>query len=521
MRSPEDKPSAPQTRGPEFPSAPAAPSVGAGAPIEGTNPSAATEPAPGGGGADRASRWGVLRHKHYRRVLFAQMFSNLGTWSEFFAIQMFLAQATGRLDDQGILGVCQQAPIFVLGLLGGVAADRLNRRSLLVVTQVLAGVIAAGVAVVTAVPFENVRHAVYWLYALGVAYGVVMAFNFPAWQVVTPRLVPRDELTRAITLNGIQFNLARAVGPAAAGMVLAYLAPYWVLGFNALTFVVMAGVVMTTPDAPAPPHRGTSWREEAAEAFGFLWRNRGPRAVLVAMVAFSALAAPLVRLLSNFVIDVYGYAAPAGSPPALVDELASGARSVGGKLLGAMGLGAVIAGISLKAIPRWYPKHHFIPWSALGLGLSISVFALTTKVWAGYVAMTVCGWFWIWAFNQAWAALSVLTPDRLRGRAMSVMNVFSFGATALGVWVAGVAGEHAKTAAVGLSAQHATQGAILLLSVPLSLAGVVMLLYRVPEIDEMPRRGSLSAWDRLDVVEALTARTHRPREASVDRAEPV
>jgi MFS family permease len=507
-------------RGPEFPSAPAGPTVGSSAPLEprrngrlDTAPEVAADAARETE-AQARSRWGVLRHKHYRRVLLAQWFSNLGTWSEFFAIQMFLAKTTGRLDDQGILGVCQQAPIFALGLLGGVASDRVNRRTLLVVTQVLAGLVAAGVAFVTTVHFQNPRHAVYWLYALGVAYGVVMAFNFPAWQVVTPRLVPKDELTKAITLNGIQFNLARAVGPAITGLVLAHYAPAWVLGFNALTFLAMAAVVMTTPDAPAPPHSGNSWAQEIGEARRYLMRSPGPRAVLIAMVAFSALAAPLVRLLSNFVIDVYGLSQ--GAAPGAPSE----AEAVGGKLLGTMGLGAVIAGITLKMIPRWYPKHHFIPLSAIGLGLSICVFALTTKIWAGYVAMTVCGWFWIWAFNQTWAALSVLTPDRLRGRAMSVMNVLSFGATALGVWVAGEAGEHAKT--LGVTAQHATQGAILLLSVPLVLAGLVMLMFRVPEIDEMPRRGAMGLLDRLDVVEAITARTHRPGNGSdVDRAEPV
>lgn len=445
---------------------------------------------------ETSSRLGVLRHKHYRNVIIAQMFSNLGVWSEFYAIQVFIAQATGRLDDQGVLGVCQNAPVLVFGIIGGLAADRVDRKWLLIVTQVLAGLVAAGVAIVTAVHFENPRTAVNWLFGLGVAYGIVMAFNFPAWQVVTPRLVPRHELTKAITLNGIMFNLARAIGPALAGLALAHVAPWWLLAFNALTFIMMAGVVATTPPAPAPPRTDDHVWRQIAEAAGFLVKNPGPRAVLVAIVLFSVLAAPLVRLLSNFVLDVYRVPT-------------EDAANVGGWLLAAMGAGAVIAGIALRRIPSWYPKHHFIPISAFGLGLSITVFASTSSVWLGYATMVICGWFWIWAFNQAWAAMQVLTPDRLRGRAMSVMNVSSFGAMAVGVYVAGETGASLHDMGV-MTAHDATRFSVLMLSIPLVIAGLVMMAWRVPEVDNMPRKKGASRKSR-SLIEAVTASEHRPR----------
>jgi MFS family permease len=451
----------------------------------------------------------VFRHKYYRRVLIAQAISNIGTWTELFAIQMFVAKSTGRLDDQSVLGMCQLLPILVLGLLGGLTADRVNRRTLLVVTQMLAGLVAAGVATVSMIGFADPRTAVHWLFFLGALNGCIMAFNFPAWQVLTPRLVPKGDLTSAITVNGIQFNMARVLGPVIAGYVLALYGPPPLLWFNALTFIGMGIVVWTTPDAPAPPRTGEPIRRQIREAVAFIFSQRGPRAVFVAQVLLSLLAAPLVRLLSNFVLDVYRLSDAA-------------AEKTGGKLLALQGIGAVAGGLALRYVPSWYPKHHFIPLSVAGLGLSICLFALVTTPALGLAAMLVCGWFWIWAFNQSWAAIQVLTPDRLRGRALSLTNVASFGATALGVVIAGYSGEALKPESL-LGPQRATQASILILSVPLLLAGVWMLVWRVPEVDGMtrvPRAG----WSRFGLLSAVAAREHWPRkksEAEVDDPEAV
>lgn len=443
---------------------------------------------------------GVLRHFHFRNVISAGFVSNVGTWTEFFAIQMFVAQATGRLDDQGVLGVCQQAPIFALGLFGGLAADRVNRRTLLVVTQMLAGLVAVAVAIVTMIHFESPRTAVQWLFALGAVNGCVMAFNFPAWQVLTPRLVPKEELGKAITLTGIQFNMARVIGPAIAGYVLASFGWTPLLWFNAATFLLMSMVIMTTPDAPVVSRAGEPVLPQIKEALSFLLHQRGPRAILLAQVLLSLLAAPLVRLLSNFIIDVYQCTGDT-------------AERIGGNMLAVQGLGAVLGGICLRFIPKWYPKHHFIPMAVTGLGLSISLFALTKTSGTGYLAMFICGWFWIWAFNQSWAAMQVITPDHLRGRALSLVTVAAFGATAVGVFVAGIVGEHLKASNL-LAPQLATQTAILMLSVPLMFAGVVMMSFRVPEVDGMPRikRGEPGASGKSrSLVEAVIASEHRPR----------
>ncbi len=452
----------------------------------------------------------VLANRHYRNILLAQFLSNVGTWMEMFVIQSFVAAKSGSLADAGILAAFQQVPVFVLGLLGGLAADRVNRRTLLVVTQILAGLVAAGIAGVTWFDmqgsFTHPRMAIWLLWGLGALNGCVMAFNFPAWQVLTPRLVPRPQLMRAVTLNGIQFNLARLLGPAASGLLLAIVTPPPLLIFNALTFAVMAAVVMTTPNSPAPPRDAANSRSASAEmldAARVLWGHRGIRAVFFVQVLAGLLAAPLVRLIAQYMRDVYH-----------LDEKA--ANTLGGFMLAVQGLGAVCGGLALRYVPAWYPKHHFIPLSIACLGVSIVLFGLTQTIEGGYVAMAVCGFFWIWTFNQSWVALQMLAPDEMRGRLLAIVTVAGFGATAVGALSAGVLGEQLKDRGV-LDAQGATQLTVVLLGAPLLCAGVFMMLNRVPEIDGISRLPTGARRDR-SLWNAITAREHRPRE-TVEPAE--
>ena len=147
---------------------------------------------------------------------------------EMVGVQMIVAKATGSLTMLGYFAAAQLLPILLLGIFGGLVADRVNRKKLLVWTQAMLMVIAAAVA--AAAYWQADLPRVSWvghlgeasglvaaLFILSVMQGVVMAFNIPAWQVLTPRLVPRDELTKAINLNGISFNGARVVGPGAGG----------------------------------------------------------------------------------------------------------------------------------------------------------------------------------------------------------------------------------------------------------------------------------------------------------------
>ncbi len=470
--------------------------------------------------AHRPSRWGVLRHAHYRNMLGAQFVSNVGGWMELFGMQWLVAQKTGSLSALAYLGAAQLVPIMVFGLLGGLAADRVNRKLLLIVTQTLLMVIAASVTLLAIYDFpatpavsafnravtgflhiDAAPDVVAPLLILSILNGVVLAFNFPAWQVLTPRLVPREELTRAITLNGIAFNTSRIFGPVLAGGVMAVSGSVPLFMVNTISFLGVVITAMTTPDAPAPPPDGVHPVRQIWNAGAFVFTNRGPLAVFAATTLMSLLAAPLVRILPLFIIDVY-------QAPKAQEEW------VGGCMLAFQGIGAVMGGVALKLIPAWYPKHHVIPIAVSCCGASMTVFAATSNLWAGYAVMVVIGFFWIWAFNQSWAAMQHLVSDAMRGRVVALANVFAFGATAAGNVLVGWLGEGLKSA--HWSAGVATQVSVVALSAPLTVAGLFMLFKRTPEVDGLPRRAGVTS--SLSVIEAITARSHRPARRS-DRPE--
>ncbi|MCC6320162.1 MAG: MFS transporter [Phycisphaerales bacterium] len=469
--------------------------------------------------SETPSRLGVLRHKYFRRVWIASFVSNSGNWMEMVGIQMIVAKETGSLKMLGYFAAAGLMPILLFGVFGGLVADRVNRRTLLMVTQAILMVLAGLVAVVSIADMSwlrvgflehlgNAQGLVAALFIISILQGTVAAFNIPAWQVLTPRLVPKDELTRAIMLNGIQFNASRVIGPAFAGAILAAWGATPLFMINTVTFLGVVIAVTRTPDAPAPKRNAaakSAW-PEIREALAFIFLRKGPRCVFIAMVVMSLFASPLMRMLPLYVIDVYG----------LAESAADGAMAT---LISMLGVGAVVGGLALKYVPAWYPKHHFIPASLAGAGLTITVFAATTTLWAGYVAMFFVGLFWIWGFNPSWAAMQNLVSDHMRGRVLAVANVASFGVMAVGNIAAGWLGEGVEaTLKTGRFGEFAgpsvkalgTHAAVGAMSLALLMTGIVMMIWRVPEVDGMNPGDRAYGPPRRNLWDAITARAHHP-----------
>ncbi len=448
------------------------------------------------------SRLGVLRHRHFRNVWLGAAISSVGSWMESVGVQWVVSQDAQRPEwiarhypsatlMMGYLAAAQLMPTLILGLAGGLVADRVNRKKLLLVTQFFLMLIAAAVA--TASYFGVATPWV--LMGLMAALGTTMAFNVPAWQVLTPRLVPRHELTKAITLNGIQFNLARVVGPALAGAILVInndrATPLFVI--NTLSFLGVLFAVSTTPDSPAPVHDGRKTSHHVRDALRFVFHNKGPLAVFVAMVLFSILAAPLMRMLPLFVSQVY-----------------HSKSNTFGLMLAVMGLGAVGGGLAMKLVPPWYPKHHLIPLSiALG-GLSILLFSATSNVYLAGVWLFFCGAFWLWSFNSSMAAMQLLVNDAMRGRVLAVCNTAVFGGMPLGsvlaAYIAELSGGHASD---GNPTGVGVQIGVGSLAAVLTVAGLVMLVWRTPEVDGLVP-GQPGYHKRRSLIAGITGSAHRP-----------
>ena len=441
----------------------------------------------------RAGIWrGVLRHAAFRRVWLGAMVSSIGTWMEGLGVQWLMAEQTGSTVMLGVLAAAQLGPMLVLGMLGGLATDRMDRRKLLLMTQTAMMLVAVLLTLASA----SGRATPPVLLALGLLNGVAMAFNTPAWQVLTPRLVPRAELHRAIALQGMQFNLARVVGPALAGLLLAQTSAALLFGLNALSFVAVLGAIATTPPAPAPPGPPPAMRAQVGEALRFVFGRRGPRALFVMLVLLSALAAPLQRMLPLFVSDVF-----------------HGGEADYGLLLGLFGGGAVLGGLTLGRWPTWYPRHHLVPLSLLLTGANMTMFCTTRSLGLAGLWIFAAGTTWIWAFSSMMTAVQLLVSDAMRGRVLSVTNMAMFGAMPVGSLLAAVLGERL---AVGLEGWTAAGGwmpvqlGVGAMALTLTVAAALLMVFRTPEIDEGSGTTQAPARAR-GMWRGLTAAAHRPR----------
>jgi MFS family permease len=476
---------------------------------------------------EEASRLGVLRHKHFRTIWLASFGSYVGTWFEFVAVRWIVSQETKSEDWMAYLAAAQLCPSLVLGMVGGLVADSVNRRSLLVVTQFAMMLIALAMAGAAYFDYANK-----WVF-LGLAFlqGIAAAFNMPAWQVLTPRLVPKSELTQAITVNGISFNMARVIGPAVGGGIMrafrgAAIPAATVTGaimaadatahtaasrgaaallfFNGAMFIIVMLAVLTTPDAPAPDEMRGLWRRpgeawhRTREAAHWVWNRKGPRLLLLATVMFAVLATPIMQLMPLMVSEVYGRQ-----------------EDTYGVLLAIMGFGAVGGGLAMRFLPKWYPMHHFIPVCIVSSGIVIGGFSLASDVVWGMLFIFIVGVFWMWSWNSMATAMQHLVDDQMRGRVSAVMNTIAVGLMPLGTVLASQSG-HAmewglkKFRPDWVHSGTSTQLGLAAVSAMIVVAGLVMLIWRTPEVDGL-KPGDIGYSQVPGLWRGITGEAHRPR----------
>jgi MFS family permease len=473
-----------------------------------SHPSPPPEPSPDDPAAN--DPMAPLRRPDFRRVWAAAAVSNIGNWMETFGVRWamtFIATADAWVKGGNppastmlaYLAAAQLLPMLFLGMVGGVVADRVDRRRLLIGTQAMLMLTAAALAVASALHHCTATVMI----VISIVHGTTMAFNVPAWQVLTPRLVPRSELTRAIALNSLQFNMARVIGPLSAGLLMFGSDPTLLFIMNALSFLgVIIAVWKTPPAPPAPDQRGRgllsgAWTD-TREAVRFVFNNKGPRAVFIGVSLFSVLAGPLLLQLPAFVTQVYG-----------------AKEKLGSTLLAVMGAGAVLGAYMLPRLPSWYPKHHFIPLAMAGGGLSITLFCIVPDPLFGGVSMFFVGLFWIWSFSSSIAAMQLLVNDSMRGRVMAVTNTAVFGASPLGALMTAGIERLVRMTGWDNATAIGVQMGLGVLTFVLLIAAIVMLTWRTPEVDGI--KPGDEGYDRKPgLIRGILASGHRPRQNEVD-----
>src|SRR6266545_630097 len=277
-----------------------------------------------------ATTFRALQHPNYRLFFAGQLISLVGTWMQSVAQSWLIYRLTGSAALLGAVGFAGQFPVFLLASLGGIVADRYNRRRVLMVTQTAAMLLATVLAALTLSGHVREWH----VFVLAGMLGLVNAIDIPARQAFVVELVERKDFMNAIALNSAMFNGARVAGPALAGVLVASIGEGWCFLVNALSYLaVIAGLWRMRVESRGVPSRASSGLADLLEGFRFAWRTEPIRMLLLSLGLVSLVGMPYTVLMPIFADQI----------------LHSGARGLG-ILMGASGLGALIGALALAVV---------------------------------------------------------------------------------------------------------------------------------------------------------------------------
>jgi len=311
----------------------------------------------------------------------------------------------------GVDGFLGQIPILLFSLIGGVIADRIDRRRVLLGSQYVQMTCAFLLTVLIAFKVVKVWH----ILGLSFVVGCAQSFGGPAYQALVPMLVEKEDLPNAIALNSIQFNLARVIGPMLGGLALTGLGAAWCFGLNGLSFVaVIVSLLMLTVKF-VPRTTGESILTGVKQGIGFV-RKQGAMVGLIALAfLMTALAIPVLTFLPVFAKDVFHR----GPTTFTILLSCSGAGSVAGALI-------------VAAFGNVRNKGQVALLTLLLLGGGITGFALSKMIVLSCLLLFVSGAAMMGVFSMISSLVQLITANEMRGRVMSVYNVAFRGGMPLG-----------------------------------------------------------------------------------------
>jgi MFS family permease len=397
-----------------------------------------------------ARTFAALRYRNYRLWFFGQMVSLFGSWMQTTAQGFLVFQLTGSPAYLGYVGFAAGVPAWALTLYGGVVADRVPRRTLLIVTQIaqmalafiLAGLVFSGIVQ----PWHII--------VLSLLLGVANAFDAPARLAFVRELVDKEDLTNGIALNATMFNLATTTGPAMAGVMYNLVGPAWCFMLNGISFLAVIGALwrMRITSGPVAPRNASAWRD-LREGLSYIVHEPVVRTLIVLVGATSCFGISFATLFPAWAVRILG-----------------GDATTTGLLQSARGLGALLGALLIASLGRFQFKGRLLTVGTFAFPLLLILMTFTNRLWLTLAILVASGLAVILIMNLANALVQTLTPDALRGRVMAVYSMVFFGMMPVGaLWVGVVAERVGEPAAV-------ISGALAVLSV----AGAIFVA--VPQI---------------------------------------
>jgi predicted MFS family arabinose efflux permease len=346
----------------------------------------------------------AFQYRDFRLMWFGACTSSIGTWMQIVAqgwlIYRLSHSAFLLALDQFLAGI----PIFLFSLIGGVIADRVERRKILLGSQYVQMASAGILTVLVSLGVVHVWH----ILCLSFISGFAQAFGGPAYQALIPTLVERDDMPNAIALNSIQFNVAVMVGPALGGQTLAKLGEKWCFGLNALSFLapVISLSIITTRFLPAKTTE--SMLKSLKQGIQYARKQVSMEALIVLAFCMTALAMPMRTYFPVFVKDIF-HRGP----------------ETYGNLLALMGLGSIIGSLAIAWAGNMENKGKIALGALICLGAGIMGFSLSKSLLFSGSILVLTGAAMMAVFATVNSLVQLITTNEMRGRVMSVYN-FAF-----------------------------------------------------------------------------------------------
>ena len=362
----------------------------------------------------------ALRFRNYRLYFLSQIVSFSGTWMQMIAQSWLVLRLTGSGTALGTVMAMQFLPTLLFGPLGGTIADRFDKRRLIILTQSIAGLLAATLGILTVTGTVEL----WMVYVIAAGFGAVTAVDNPSRQTFVMEMVGPDDLSNAVTLNSVVVNAARAIGPAIGGVIIASIGIGQCFLVNAASYgTVVLAMLLVRTDLLHPTERSARAPGQLREGLRYAWRTPTLRTTLLMLAIIGTLTYEFTTTLP------------------LLSEFTFGAGAGGlATMTALMGLGAVVGGLVVASAGAPTPRRLVVVAALFGSAvLAVSVMPTLSLV---YVLMPLVGAASVSMISLSNATLQLGSEPRLRGRVMALFSVALLGSTPIGGPIVGYLGEH-------------------------------------------------------------------------------
>ena len=359
----------------------------------------------------------ALKYPNYRLWFVGQLASLVGTWMQTTAQGYLIFQLTKSPAFLGYVGFASGIPSWIFMLYGGVVADRMSRRTLLILAQTAMMLLAFVLAALTATNLVQPWHIV----ALALLLGIANAFDAPARQAFVLEMVDREDLGNAIALNSTMFNSATAVGPAVAGIAYAALGPAWCFTINGLSFLAVIAALLAMKLKPIEVRpRITSALYDLKEGLTYVRSHAVIRTLILIALITSLFGMAYATLIPAWAVNILG-----------------GDATTLGLLQSARGVGSLIGALMIASLGRFQFKGKLMTIGMFVFPVLLVFFSAVRWLPASLLVLVGVGWGFMVCFNMMNTLIQTTVSDQLRGRVLGIYALTFFGAMPIGALAAG------------------------------------------------------------------------------------